>query len=135
MDDVQRKIRLRNREVLINKGRVNPNQPSTSSLNIEKGKEIQKESVVNKEVENEIQRTKIIKQVTPIDVEKVNSSFNLQNELSKLKISVPFNELLRNNEYRDTIAKMVRGQGEFQSDILELTDDNPTISFGQRLKV
>ena len=36
MDYVQRKIRLRNREVVINKGRLNPNQPSTSSLNTEK---------------------------------------------------------------------------------------------------
>ena len=42
MDDVQRKIRLRNREFVINKGRLSPNQPSTSSLNTEKGKEIQK---------------------------------------------------------------------------------------------
>ena len=42
MDDVQRKIRLRNREVFINKGKANPNQPSTSSLNIERGKEMQK---------------------------------------------------------------------------------------------
>ena len=134
MDDVQRKIRLRNREVLINKGKVNPNQPSTSFLNIERGKEIQKESVVNKEVENEIQKNKGMKQITPIDVERVSSSFNLQNELSKLKISVPFNELLRNNEYRNTITKMVKGQGELQSDILELNDDNPTISFGSKVE-
>ena len=56
MDDVQRKIRLRNRDVLINKGKANPNQPSTSSLNVEKGKELQKESLVNKEVENDVQR-------------------------------------------------------------------------------
>ena len=68
---------------------------------------MQKEAVVNKEVENEIQRNKGMKQVTPIDVERVGSSFNLQNELSKLKIFVPFNELLRNNEYRNTITKMV----------------------------
>ena len=40
--------------------------------------------------------------MVPVDVEKVNSTFNLQNELS---------------EYRDTITKMVKGQGEFQSDI------------------
>ena len=73
--------------------------------------------------------------MAPVDVEKVNSIFNLQNELSKMKISVPFNGLLGNNEYRDTITRMVKGQGEFQSDILELTDDNPTISFGPRLKV
>ena len=75
-----------------------------------------------------------MKQLAPIDVEKVNSNFNLQNELSKMKISVPFNELLRNNEYRDTITKMVRGQGEFHSDILELIDDNPTISFGSKFE-
>ena len=36
MDDVQRKIRLRNREVVVNKGRLNSNQPSTSALNTEK---------------------------------------------------------------------------------------------------
>ena len=75
-----------------------------------------------------------MKQVAPVDVEKVNSTFNLQNELSKLKISVLFNELLRNNEYRDTIIKLVKCQGEFQSNILELTDDNPTISFGSKVE-
>ena len=38
MDDVQRKIRLINRDFFINKGKENPNQPSTSSLNVQKGK-------------------------------------------------------------------------------------------------
>ena len=57
MDDVQRKIRLRNREVVVNKGRPNSNQPSTSSLNTEKGKEIQNDPIVNKEVENKIEKT------------------------------------------------------------------------------
>ena len=51
-------------------------------------------------------------QVAPVDVERIGSGFNLQNELSKLKISVPFNELLRNTEYRNTITKMVKSQGE-----------------------
>ena len=68
-----------------------------------------------------------MKQMALADVEKVTSIFNMQNELSKLKIYVPFNELLRNNEYRDTITRMVKGQGDFQLDILELTDDNPII--------
>ena len=75
-----------------------------------------------------------MKQTTLVDVEKVTSIFNLQNEISKLKISIPFNEFLRNNEYTDTITRMVKGQGEFQSDILELTDDNPTISFGPKVE-
>ena len=89
---------------------------------------------MNKEVENKIEKTKGMKQMAPTDVEKVTSIFNLQNELSKLKIFVPFNELLRNNEYRETITRMVKGQGEFQLDILELTDDNPTISFGPKVE-
>ena len=79
MDDVQRKMRLRNRDVPINKGKANPNQPSSSSLDGEKGKGLQKEPYVSKEVENEIQRDKIIKRATPIDVEKIGAGFNLQN--------------------------------------------------------
>ena len=43
-----------------------------------------------------------------MDVDKIYSIFNLQSEIAKLKISIPFNELLRNKEYRDTIKKMFR---------------------------
>ena len=46
-----------------------------------------------------------------------------------MKISIPFNELLRSREYRDKITNMVRSQGEFQPDILEVADDAPTIVF------
>ena len=56
-----------------------------------------KNPVVNKEVENKTEKTKEMKQMAPANVEKVTSIFNLQNEISKLKIYVPFNELLRNN--------------------------------------
>ena len=77
MDDVQRKIRLINREVVVNKGRLNSNHPSTSSLNIEKINDIQKYIVVNKEVENKTEKTKEMKQTSPVDVEKFTSIFNL----------------------------------------------------------
>ena len=40
--------------------------------------------------------------------EKTITSFSLQNEISKIKISIPFNELLKNNEYRKEITKMVK---------------------------
>ena len=36
IDDVQRKIDLRNRDVTINKGRFNQNQPSSSQKNTKK---------------------------------------------------------------------------------------------------
>ena len=68
-----------------------------------------------------------------MEVDKIYSIFYLQSELSKLKISIPFNELHKNQEYRDTITKMVRNQGEAQPDILEVTDDNPTIVLGSKI--
>ena len=68
-----------------------------------------------------------------MEVDRISSIFNLQSELAKLKISIPFNELLRNQEYRDTITKMVRNEGEAQPDILEMTDDNPTIVLGSNI--
>ena len=67
-------------------------------------------------------------------VEKVVSTFNLQTCLSKVKISIPFNELLRNREYRDKIIDMVRSRGQFQPDILEVDDDAPTIVFGSKIE-
>ena len=61
--------------------------------------------------------------------------FDLQNELAKLKISIPFNELLRNQEYRDTIMHVIVNQGEAHHDILELTKDNPTIFLGSKIDI
>ena len=60
-------------------------------------------------------------------MDKATSSFNIQVELSEIKISIPFNELLRNNKYKEKITKMVKHEGDFQPDTLELTDDPPTI--------
>ena len=48
IDDVQRKIKLRSRDVIMNKGRLNPNQPSGSQMNTEKRNEKQKEPIVQK---------------------------------------------------------------------------------------
>ena len=75
-----------------------------------------------------------VKQSVEMDVEKTVSTFNLQTELSKLKISIPFNELLRNKEYINTITDMVKSWGEFQPYILEVTDDAPTIVFGSKIE-
>ena len=87
-----------------------------------------------KEPENKIEKTKEVKQPVLVDVEKVVSTFNLQTERSKVKNSIHFNELLRNSEYRNKITDMVRSQGEFQPDILEVVDDAPTIVFGSKIE-
>ena len=69
--------------------------------------------MVYKEPKNKIEKTKEVKQPILVDVEKTVSNFKLQEELSKVKISIPFNEFLRKREYRDKITDMVRIQGEF----------------------
>ena len=89
--DYVRKIKLRSRYVAINKGRLNPNQPSRSQINTEKRNEKQKELVVHEETKNRIEKIKEPKQTVPMDVDKISSMFNLQSELAKLKISIPFN--------------------------------------------
>ena len=68
---------------------------------------------------------KKVRLLAPTEVENIAPTFNLQNEISKVKISIPFNEFLRNKEYRDKITGMVKCQGYFQPDILEVNDDSP----------
>ena len=68
-----------------------------------------------------------------MDIDKISSMINLQSELAKVKISIPFNELLKNREYKNTITKMISNQGETHSDMLELTDDNPIIVLGSNI--
>ena len=88
IDDVQRKIKLRSRYVIMNKGRLNPNRPSSSQIemNIEKRNEKQKEPVVHKEIENITEKIKELKKSASMDVDKISSIFNLQSELAKLNI-------------------------------------------------
>ena len=55
------------------------------------------------EVGKESSNVRRLEPVAPVELSKAFSTFNLQNNLAKVKISIPFNELLRNQEYRDTI--------------------------------
>ena len=66
-----------------------------------------------KEPVNKVDKVKEVRKPTLVEVEKVVSTFNLQSELSKLKVSIPFNELLRNREYIDKITYMARSWEEF----------------------
>ena len=63
-----------------------------------------------------------------ITVERPVPPFSLQNKISKINISVPFNEVLRNPEYRGQLSKMINSKDT--SDSLNLQDDWPKIMFG-----
>ena len=51
-----------------------------------------------KELVNKVDKVKEVRKPSLVEVEKAVSTFNLLAELSKLKVSIPFNELLRNKE-------------------------------------
>ena len=53
--------------------------------------------------------------------------------MSKIKISVPFDELLRNTEYRKQIMRMFKSE-QVSSDIPTLQYDYPTVLFGPRVE-
>ena len=44
------------------------------------------------------------------EVEKSFSVFNLENKISNIKISVPFSNILKVNEYRSKIVKFLNSQ-------------------------
>ena len=55
IDDV-RKIKLRTRDVIMNKGRLNPNQPSSSQMNIEKRNKNKKNLLYIKRLKIELRK-------------------------------------------------------------------------------
>ena len=52
----------------------------------------------------------------------------MQSEFAKIKIVIPFNEILRILEYMEQISKMIKSKEAF--DTLNLQDDQPNIMFG-----
>jgi hypothetical protein len=62
------------------------------------------------------------------EAEKVSPPFNFENEMSKIKIYIPFNELIKKGEYQEQIIKMIK-MGE-TADTLNIEDDHPATLFG-----
>ena len=104
--EVKRKIHLRSRDVVFNKGKSNLNQPSSMQTK-ERSKEKQKEQIPCKEPMDRGEIVKEVRPPIPVEVERVAPIFNTQTKLSKVKISIPFNKLVRNKEYRDKITRIM----------------------------
>ena len=61
--------------------------------------------------------------------------FSFESEVAKMKLSLPFNEICRNSEYRKQLIKMLKSDVATKfSDSVNLQDDNPTILFGPRME-
>lgn len=88
-----------------------------------KEKELPKESIPK---EKDLQKEEIKKDL--VTIERPTPPFSLQNEISKIKIFFPFNEILRYCEYRGQLSKMIKSEEAFDS--LNLQDARPKIMFG-----
>lgn len=50
-------------------------------------------------------------------MDKIHTSFNLESEIGRLKIPIPFAELLKNEQYRKQIFSMVKSYENDQINI------------------
>jgi len=71
------------------------------------------------------------KDVSAKEVEKT-SVFNLENEIAKLKVSIPLTELMKNNSYKGQVSKILNLDP--LSDMVNVEDDRPELIFGPALK-
>ena len=105
--DVQIQYNLRNRNIVINPNKYPIDQPSTSQPKKYFPKKNMPKVVDPKEDASKgFQERK--KDVNTKEIGKIQYSFNIKNEISKIKIYVPFNDVLKNVEYRRQIIKMLK---------------------------
>ena len=98
-------------------------EKSIPKYNPSKEKSLPKESIPK---EKDLQKEEVKKDL--IIVERIAPPFSLQNEISKIKISVPFNEILRNPKYRGQLSKLIKFEESANSPNIQ--DDFPKIMFG-----
>ena len=61
-------------------------------------------------------------------------NFNFENELWKVKIPMPFTELIKNPCYKNSILKMIGlAVNQVPSDTVNLQEENPKIFIGSAL--
>jgi hypothetical protein len=69
-------------------------------------------------------------EVSTKETDKVSEAFSFENEINKIKIPIPLVELAKNPVYQKQITKaMGVSELESQSDVLNLEDDKPNITF------
>jgi hypothetical protein len=73
--------------------------------------------------------------VSAKETDKIARGFYLENEIKKIKIPIPLVELAKNPVYREQINKMINFSDlESQSNVINLEDDKPNITFGKHFE-
>ena len=72
-----------------------------------------------------------------MEVEEVNKglhNFNLENELEKIKIPMPFTELMKNPSYKNSVMRMISSaNNQLPPNTVNLQEENPKIFIGSAL--
>ena len=77
-------------------------------------------------------KEKVEKKDFPVKkVDKV-TAFSLENEIAKLKVSIPLIELIKNNNYKHQVSKILHIDPLF--DMVNVEDDHPELIFGPALE-
>jgi hypothetical protein len=68
------------------------------------------------------------------EVDRPQTSFNLEHELRKINIPVPLSELLKNEPFKQSIMKVLQPHTSVVNfDVISLHDENPTITTGPHI--
>jgi len=127
--EMKKQYNLKNRNVPITASKAQPKKDASKAV------EDKKDSSKVAEGKNDSPPDKkVIQAPSPTkEIEKTVSSFNIENEIAKIKISVPFNEILKVDKYRSKIVEMLNSQPGVAG-ILNVQEDNPIICLGPRLE-
>ena len=91
----------------------------------------QSDPVLEKKRKNQDKQKKIVEVE---EVRKGMQNFNLENELYKIKIPIPFTELIKNPSYKNSILKMIgSANSQVPSDTVNLQEENHKIFIGSAL--
>ena len=61
-------------------------------------------------------------------------NFNMENELGKIKIPMPFTELMKNPSYKNSVLKMIgSANNQLPFDIVNLQEEIPKVLIGSAL--
>lgn len=122
----QKQYSLRNRDVPINpiQKRKEATTPKTDSpIPQKKGKETIDPTTSKISAAERTNQASIIKDRREVPVKEVDkvSAFSLENEISKLKVSIPLTEIMKNSSYRGQISKILNFDPMF--DTVNVEDD------------
>jgi hypothetical protein len=126
--ELHRKYNLRPRNTT-NETKIKSQGWPDKIQNKDKGKEI----TVSKQKSNQ-QTTKKI-DVEHKETEKISSSFNLENELNKIRIHIPLLKIRKKSYLSKTSDEMIDCSiATTHPDTLNLQDDRPTMMFGPHIE-